>query len=330
MSPFKVVLMDRDLDTVPGWVTQTLAEKGITFDARKCATMAEVAACAADADVVWNWGSKTITAEGLASLPQCGAIIRTGSGTDNVPVEAATQRGIVVANTPEAHNDAVSDHAIGLLFAVIRHIALMDRHVRAGVWHHAHAARHWHLRGQTLGLVGYGLIARLVAKKMSGFEMTVLDYDPFVQPEVMAAQGVQAASLDEVLSRSDFVSVHCPLNKDTYHLIGERELRLMKPSAVLINTSRGPVIDEPALARALTEGVIAAAGVDVLEDEPPQPDNPLLKLDNIVITPHAAGFSDEDEALCWQLSMESAVAFKEGRWPRSYVNRSVKPRLSLA
>jgi D-3-phosphoglycerate dehydrogenase len=104
----------------------------------------------------------------------------------------------------------------------------------------------------------------------------------------------------------------------------------MKPSAVLINTSRGPVIDEAALARALTEGVIAAAGVDVLEDEPPQPDNPLLKLDNLVITPHAAGFSDEDEALCWKLSMESAIAFKEGRWPRSYVNRSVKPRLSLA
>ena len=330
MSPFKVVLMDRDLDTVPEWVKAAFAEKGITFDARKCASMAEVTACAADADVVWNWGSKTITPEGLATLPQCAAIIRTGSGTDNVPVEEATRRGIVVANTPEAHNDAVSDHAIGLLFAVIRYIALLDRQVHSGIWRQAHAARHWHLRGQTLGLIGFGLIARLVAKKMQGFDMTILDYDPFVSAEVMAGQGVQAASLDEVLSRSDFVSLHCPLTKETHHLIGERELRLMKPAAVLINTSRGPVIDEPALARALTEGWIAAAGVDVLEDEPPKPDNPLLKLDNIVITPHAAGYSDEDEALCWKLSVESAIAIKEGRWPRSYVNRSVQPRLSLA
>ena len=330
MSAFKVVLMDRDLATVPAWVSQTFADKGIVFDARKCHDMAEVAACAADADVVWNWGSRTITAEGLGALPQCAAIIRTGSGTDNIPVEAATQRGIVVANTPEAHNDAVSDHAIGLLLAVIRHIARLDRQVRADGWHQGRSGRQWHLRGQTLGLVGYGLIARLVAKKVSGWDMTILDYDPFVSAEVMAGQGVQAAGLDEVLSRSDFVSVHCPLTQSTYHLIGERELRLMKPAAVLINTSRGPVIDEPALARALTEGWIAAAGVDVLEDEPPAPDNPLFKLDNIVITPHAAGYSDEDEALCWKLSMESAIAVKEGRWPRSYVNRSVKPRLNLA
>jgi D-3-phosphoglycerate dehydrogenase len=330
MSQFKVVLMDRDLDTVPAWVKQKLAEHDIAFDARKCASMDQVAECAADADVVWNWGSYTITPEGMARLPQCGALIRTGSGTDNVPVEEATRRGIVVANTPEAHNDAVSDHAIGLLLAVIRGIPAHDRKVRANEWKHAHGRRHWHLRGQTLGLVGFGLIARLVAKKMGGWDMTILDYDPFVSAEVMARQGVHAASLDELLTKSDFVLLHCPLTKETYHLIGERELRLMKPSAVLINTARGPVVDEPALVRALTEGWIAAAGLDVLEDEPPAADNPLLKLENTVITPHAAGFSDEDEQLCWQLSVDSAIAFKEGRWPRSYVNRSVQPRLKLA
>jgi len=160
--------------------------------------------------------------------------------------------------------------------------------------------------------------------------MTVLAYDPFVTPEAMAGLGARPASLDEVLSQSDFVLLHCPLTKETFHLIGERELRRMKPSSILINTARGPIVDEPALVRALTEGWIAAAGLDVLEDEPPAPDNPLLKLENTVITPHAAGFSDEDEDLCWQLSVESAIAFKQGRWPRSYVNRGVKPRLSLA
>jgi D-3-phosphoglycerate dehydrogenase len=266
----------------------------------------------------------------LDSLPRCAAIIRTGSGTDNVPVEEATRRGIVVANTPEAHNDAVSDHAIGLLFAVIRQIPIHDRRVRGGDWKHARTGRYWHLRGQTLGLVGFGLIARLVAKKMSGFDMNVLAYDPFVSAEAMTSLGVRPAGLDELLAGSDFVFLHCPLTKETYHLIGERELRLMKPAAILINTARGPVVDEPALVRALTEGWIAAAGLDVLEDEPPAPDNPLLKLENTVITPHAAGFSDEDEGLCWRLSVESAIAFKQGRWPRSYVNRSVKPRLNLA
>jgi len=330
MTSFKVVLMDRDLSTVPDWVIRKLADEGIAFDARKCGSMAEVAECAADADVVWNWGSRTITPEGLAALPQCAAIIRTGSGTDNVPVDEATRRGIVVANTPEAHNEAVSDHAIGLLFAVMRQLPARDRLVRSGQWQHARLNRHWHLHGQTLGLVGFGLIAKLVAKKMRGFEMTVLAYDPFVTPEAMAGLGVRPASLDEVLSQSDFVLLHCPLTKETFHLIGERELRRMKPSAILINTARGPIVDEPALVRALTEGWIAAAGLDVLEDEPPAPDNPLLKLENTVITPHAAGFSDEDEDLCWQLSVESAIAFKQGRWPRSYVNRCVKPRLSLA
>ena len=330
MSPFKVVLMDRNLDTVPEWVVKKFAEEGIAFDARKCASMAEVAECAGDADVVWNWGSRTITPEGLASLPKCVGLIRTGSGTDNVPVEEATRRGIVVANTPEAHNDAVSDHAIGLLFAVMRQIPVRDRMVRAGQWQHARLNRHWHLHGQTLGLVGFGLIARLVAQKMSGFGVTILSYDPFVSAEAMASLGVRPAGLDELLSSSDFVFLHCPLTPETFHLIGERELRRMKPTAILINTARGPIVDEPALVRALTEGWIAAAGLDVLEDEPPAPDNPLFKLDNTVITPHSAGFSDEDEALCWRLSVDSAIAFKQGRWPRSYVNRSVKPRLTLA
>jgi phosphoglycerate dehydrogenase-like enzyme len=132
------------------------------------------------------------------------------------------------------------------------------------------------------------------------------------------------------LAESDFVSLHCPLTPDTYHLIGERELRLMKPTAILINTARGPVVDEPALIRALTEGWIAAAGLDVFEQEPPDPDNPLFKLDNVVATPHVAGQSDEDQERAWRLATDSALAMARGQWPRSYVNRTVKPRLNLA
>ncbi len=330
MRRFKVVLVDFDGNTVAGWVGEALAKEGIDFVARVCETGEELARHAGDADVVWVFGSHIITAESLAALPQCGAIVRTGSGTDNVPVEAATRRGIVVANTPEAHSDAVSNHAIGLLFAGMRQIAVQDRAVRSGEWSAARGSPGWHLHGQTLGLVGFGHAARLVAKKMSGFELTLVAHDPYMNAGVMARAGVRAANLDELLSGSDFVFLHCPLTQETYHLIGERELRLMKPSSILINTARGAVIDEPALLRALTEGWIAAAGLDVLEQEPPSPDNPLFKLNNAVITPHIAGYSDEHQEIAWRLSVEAVIALAQGRWPRSCVNRAVSPRWNLS
>ncbi|MEP7359843.1 MAG: C-terminal binding protein, partial [Anaerolineales bacterium] len=261
MKRFKVALVDDNGFAVPAWVLETFEKEGIEFVAQNCAGNDDLARHAGDADVVWVWGSRVVTAESLAGLPQCGGIIRTGSGTDTAPVEEATRRGIVVANTPEAHNDAVSNHAIALLLAIIRDIPLHDRHMRAGPWQRYRWASP-PLTGRTLGLVGFGLIARLVAKKMRGFDLNILAYDPFVSPETMAAEGVRPASVDTLLAESDFVSLHCPLMPETFHLIGERELRLMKPTAILINTSRGPVVDEPALIRALTERWIAAAGLD--------------------------------------------------------------------
>lgn len=330
MKLFKIVLVDFDQEAVPAWVEAALIKEGIAFVARKCRSSEEVVQYAGDAEVVWNFGSRIITAETLALLPRCGAIIRTGSGTDNVPVEEATRRGIVVANTPEAHSDAVSDHAIGLLFAVVRHVVVQDRAVRAGKWAVADGLPGWHLRGQTLGLVGFGLAAQLVARKMRGFEMNVLVHDPYIRAEVLAREGARAAELDALLAGSDFVLLHCPLTTETHHLIGERELRQMRPTAILVNTARGPVIDEPALVRALTEGWIAAAGLDVLEQEPPAPDHPLFKLNNVVITPHIAGYSDEHQEKGWRLSIEAAMALAQGRWPRSCVNRAVKPRWDLA
>jgi D-3-phosphoglycerate dehydrogenase / 2-oxoglutarate reductase len=329
MKRFKVVLVDVNGKTIPAWVLEALDKEGIEFVARECGSTEDLARHAGDADVVWVWGSRVVTAESLAGLPQCGAIIRTGSGTDNVPVDEATRRGIVVANTPEAHNDAVSNHAIALLLAIIRDLPQQDRSVRAGQWYPT-SWHSLHLHGRTLGLVGFGLIGRLVARKMRGFDLSILAYDPVVSAEAMAAESVRPADVDTILSESDFVFLHCPLTRDTYHLIGERELRRMKPSAILINTARGPVVDEPALVRALTEGWIAAAGLDVLEQEPPDPDNPLFKLANVLVTPHAAGHSDEDREASWRLSTDTAIALARGRWPRSYVNRSVKPRLNLS
>ncbi|MSP12143.1 MAG: C-terminal binding protein [Chloroflexi bacterium] len=329
-SRFKVALVEPNNQPAPPWVTQGLEGEGIEFIIHECRTPEELVKIAGDADVVWVFGdNQIVTAENLALLPRCGALIRSGSGTDNVPVEAATKLGIIVANTPEAVSDQVSDHVIGLLFAVVRQVALQDRLVHAGMWNMRAGFPNWHVDGQTLGLVGFGHIARLLVRKLRGFELTVLAHDPFVSAEVMESFGVRPASLEEVLSQSDFVSLHCPLLKSTHHLMSEREFKLMKPRAILINTSRGPIVDEAALLRALTEGWIAAAGLDVFEEEPTPPGNPLLKLDNVVATPHIAGYSDRYLELFWRYSMETAIDLSKGRWPRSYVNRSVQPRWNL-
>ncbi len=330
MAGFKVAMVHMDAEELPAWVTETMAEHDIEFVFEECETRAQLAACAGDADVVWVCGgSRIVTAENIADLARCGAIIRTGSGTDNIPIEAATERGIIVANTPEAFNDGVSDHTIGLLLGVVRQIGLQDRLVRRGIWDREAGYPSWHLQGQTLGLIGFGHIARLVTRKISGYEMKVLARDPYVSAQEMAEHGVQRASMEEVLSGSDFVSLHCPLLAETRHLIGERELRQMQPRSILINTSRGPVVDEAALYRALSEGWIAAAGLDVLEQEPAAADNPLFGLDNVVITPHIAGYTDRSLEDSWRLSVETAVTLSEGRWPRSYVNPNVEPRWQL-
>lgn len=315
---------------VPAWVSDAFAQAGVAYLARDCRTAAEVLAAAAQADVVWVWGSRVVTPEVLEALPRLGGLIRTGSGTDNLPVPAATARGIVVANTPEAHSHAVAEQALALLFASLRRIVTLDRATRTGLWQSARPWPNAHLYGQTVGLVGFGHAARLVARHLSGFDVTTLVHDPYVPAEAIAQAGARPVGLDELLAAADFVSLHCPLTPETRHLIGEAQLRRMKPTALLINTSRGPVVDEPALIRALTDGWIAGAGLDVFEQEPIAPDNPLLRLDNVVLSPHVAGYSDENLELGWRLSVEAALDFAQGRWPRSVVNRGVTPRWTLS
>lgn len=315
---------------VPGWVTERLEQAGIEFVARNCVSREQLAEIASDADVVWTLGNhECLYAENLDVLSRCVVILRTGSGTDNIPVREATDLGIIVANTPQAISDSVSNHAIGLLFAVIRQIVIQDKAVRGGVWDRYVAWPNWHLHDQTFGLVGFGNIAQLVARKLSGFSLKMIAYDPYIPADFMAERGVRAVSLEELLTTSDFISLHCPLIDSTHHLINERTLRMMKPQAVLINTGRGPLIDEVALLRALKEGWIAAAGLDVFEQEPTPHDNPLLKLDNVVATPHIAGYSDEFWGNFWLFSVDTVIDIANGRMPRSYVNRDVKPRREL-
>jgi D-3-phosphoglycerate dehydrogenase / 2-oxoglutarate reductase len=304
-----------------------LADAGIEFVAAECWTRDALAQYAADADIVWTWGKKPIlTRENLPILTKCGAIVRVGSGTDDIDVQAATELGIIVSNQPYVLTDYVSDHAIALLLAVVRQVSRHDRLIHSGQWDRFLAPTGLPLAGSTLGLVGFGRIPQRVAHKLANFNLTILAHDPYVNSEAMAALGVRKATLDETLQSADFVSLHCPLTAETRHLIGERELRLMKPTALLINTARGAVVDEAALIKALQEAWIAGAGLDVLEKEPPDPDNPLTKMEKVVLTPHIAGWTALYPHDFQAAAIEAILDLFHRRWPRSVVNPTVKPR----
>lgn len=325
----KVALVDLDNQVVPDWVAPRLESQGVDLLVRQCNTREELAEHAAGAEIVWLFGGSRVLQGALDAVPRCWAIVRTGSGTDNVPVADATTRGIVVANTPSALSDGVSDHVIALLMALVRRLPIIDRAVRAGIFDQRMGQPLNSFGGRTFGLVGFGHIARDLARKLSGFGLKWLVHDPYVKAEELAALGLQSVSLDTLLAQADFVSLHCPLTPSTRKLISEPQLRRMKPTAILINTSRGPVVDEPALIRALTEGWIAAAGLDVFEQEPPAADNPLLKMENVILTPHSASRSGDGMEPRWRASVEAVSALARRFWPPSCVNREVTPAQSL-
>ena len=329
-SVFKAFMAANDQGPVPDWVLQSFDDEGIDFVYRECVTPEEVVEVGSDADVVWVITPlHLITAYSLSKLSNCVAVLRSGSGTDNVDVEAATREGILIANTPDSVTETTSDHAIALLFSVVRRIPYNDRAVRAGGWREESSYIPHHLTGGTLGIVGFGRIGRRVAEKVPGFRMKVLAFDPYVPDDVMREAGVEKVPLDDLLQRSDFVSLHTPLTPETFHLIGERELRLMRPNAYLVNVARGAVVDEPALCRALSEGWIAGAALDVFEEQPPDPDSPLLRLDDVVFNPHIASAGLFARRETFRLAGETIIDLRHDRWPRSVVNPTVKPRRPL-
>lgn len=232
-----------------------------------------------------------ITGDWMDQRPGLKIIAKHGSGVDNIDIPAATARGILVANTPGGTNaTAVAEGAVALMLAVQRRIRDMDALMREGRFDQRWSIELGDLTGGTLGLVGFGQIARNVAKICgAGFSMTVRAYDPFVSAEQMRAAGVEKVDDLLELMRSDVISVHVPLSEKTRNIISSRELAAMPASSIIVNTARGGLIDEPALAAALTERRIRGAGIDVFEIEPPPADNPLLHLPNIVLSPHMAG-----------------------------------------
>lgn len=294
----KTVLITGDENAVPAEYLDQIQAAGIELACRKCKSPEEVEAFSQDADLVWMFGPNPgLTGEVLKRLPKCKGIFRSGSGLDALPCAAAKELGIEVMNTPESIAESVAEHAVSLLFSLIRRIVHYDKAVRAGNWEEPNGMN-WHISGRTLGLVGYGRIARNVEQMVSGFRMKVLHYDPFV-PDSM--------DLDELLKASDYVSLHCPLTDETRGLIDARRMNLMKRNALLVNTSRGPVVDEAALIQALKDGTIGGAALDVLCEEPPAKDHPLFGMDNVVLTPHIAAFSADFEKNFWSCSAAKII-----------------------
>ena len=263
---------------------------------KRCETPDELLANFADFEVFWMFGPNLcLKPEALDKMSNVKALLRSGSGLDALPLEWAKAHGVGVYNTPESIAESVAEHAVALLVSYARQIPQYNARAKAGYEWGKVEGMDWHVSHRTLGLIGYGNIARRVEKMMSGFDMRTIHYDPFAPDSV---------PLETLLKESDFVSVHCPLTPETRGLINAERLAIMKPNAILVNTSRGPVVDEDALADALEKGVIGGAAIDVMCDEPPSADSRLLRNPKCVVTPHVAAFSCDFEKNFWAFSVE--------------------------
>ena len=285
---------------------------------------------ARDADALYAKG-RQITKRIIDGLERCKVITLGSVGADSVDIAAATARGIPVTNIPDTFIEEVADHAMTLILATYRRLVFQDRLVRDGRWKEGRPMLYAfpRLMGQTLGFIAFGHVARAVALRARPFGLHMLAYDPYVEELAMSPYGVEPVGLAELLQRSDIVSMHAPATADAHHMLKEEQFRLMKPGAIFINTGRGPTVDEAALIRALQEGWIAGAGLDVLETEPPGGNNPLLGMDNVILTAHVASASARfDPARKRRVGQELALVLR-GRWPISCVNPSVLAKSDL-
>lgn len=283
---------------------------------------AELITLAPTADAILTcW--KQVTPAVLAAAPNCRIVSRYGIGLDNIAVDEATRRGILVANVPDFCREEVSDHVMALILAWARRVVPFANATRRGEWELGLGREIPRLAGQTLGLVGYGNLARAVVPKALAFGLKIVAFTPRLAPDTLAPFGAVAPSLEILLHESDYVSIHVPLTDETRGLINASRLRQMKPTALLINTSRGAVIDEAALVIALHEGWIGGAALDVLTQEPPPPDHPLLGLDNVLLTPHAAFYSTAAIAALARTASQQVAQALRGERPAHVVNPAV-------
>jgi D-3-phosphoglycerate dehydrogenase len=290
-----------------------------------------------EADAMLVSTREAVTRRVLESIPRVKVISRYGVGLDNVDLDAAADAGIVVTHYPGYCTAEVADHALAMILALNRRIVEQDRSLREGAWvTHGPATRRilrgpiQPLREQTLGIVGFGRIGQAVAARAKPFGVTIIAADPYVDPEVAYAAGVELVSLPDLLQRADIVTMHTPLTPETRGFINAEALALMKPTAVLVNTSRGPVIDLPALAQALQEERLAGAALDVVDPEPLPAESLFYGMLNVILTPHSAYYSERSVDVVRRETFQEALQVLRGKRPRTVANPAVLSKVSLA
>jgi D-3-phosphoglycerate dehydrogenase len=294
-------------------------------------TEEEFIAAARDADALIA-RNRRITATIIKSLPKCKVIGLSSVGADTVDVDAATAAGIVVTNVPDVFIDEVADHTMAMFLAAHRRLRLMHQMTVEGRWREGRPYFNEipRLYGQTFALISFGNVAKAVARRCHAFGLHVIAFDPYVAELDMTSVGVEpVTSLLELLRRGDFVSMHAPLNDETQHLMSLQQFQAMKRTALFINNGRGPTVDETALVKALQEGWIAGAALDVFEQEPVDTGNPLLKMENVIVTPHIASATARMAPESRRRLGREIATVLQGKWPRSAVNPGVLPRTSL-
>lgn len=280
--------------------------------------------------IITSWGFR-IDENVISNLEQC-TVIGVGSvGVDMVDIDAATAAGIVVTNVPDVFIEEVADHAMMLLLGCARRTKAMNRMATDGDWWQARPvlSKIPRLMGQTLGLFAFGNVGRCMARRAKAFGLHVIAYDPYVSELTISDAGVEPVSFGELLERSDYISVHAPHNEETHHSFSSDSFARMQNHAAIVNTARGPIIDEAAIIEALQDGQIAAAGLDVLETEPPAKDNPLLTMENVIVTPHVASATTRMRPETRRRVGREVALVLRGRWPMSCVNPTVLPRAKL-
>lgn len=293
-------------------------------------TEEEFIEAARDADAVIARG-RSITRNIIENLDNCKVISLGSVGADSVDVVAATENGIPVTNVPDTFIEEVADHTIMMILATYRRLITMDKFVRDGRWSEGRPllSRFPRLMGQTLGFISFGHVARATAVRAKGFGVRMIAYDPYIEELTMTANGVEPVGYDELLERSDILSMHAPATNEANHMMREEHFQKMKPTSLFINNGRGPTVDEAALIKALQLGWIAGAGLDVLEEEPPDLENPLLAMDNVILSPHVASASGRMAPETQRRVGQEITLVLSGRWPRTCVNPSVLEKTNL-
>ena len=320
-SKYKVVITDHRFPNVD-IQREVLAKVGAELVVGQAKTEEEIIAVAKDADGILNARSK-VTAKVIDALTRCKIMVRYGVGVDTIDIAAATRKGIMVSNVLDYCVDEVSDHALALVLALARKVVFSARRVRAGEWAVTNLKPLKRLSGQRLGVVGFGRIGRELARKARPIGFDVLVHDPYVDEKSAAQAGYKVVAFETLLRESDIISLHSPLTAETKGMIGRSALEMMKPNAYIVNVSRGALIDEAALIDALKAGRIAGAGLDVMTEEPARPDNPLLNMEQVIVTSHTAFYSDEAIQELQRKAAEKVAAALSGQIPDPLVNPEV-------